>query len=182
MLNAGPGSLGLEQRTGVWRLQSCLDGWWRVMSCEDLGRDQAGGPGGQEETRESLQAREGTLWPPPLALATGETQVCRGRASAAWLLRALLPPWGPGESHAVEPPGRVSWRRGLGLPCGPRGGGTATGCSGRSPCAPSGVPDLCQALFPALGILWELSRHEARLLSARWVTPPNGRITSHHAG
>lgn len=84
------------------------------MSCEDLCRDLAGGPGSQGGTREPLQVTEGTL--PPL-LWLWQLETCR-------CARAGPEPSGcygscchhrAQERHTVEPPSRVSWRKGLGL-------------------------------------------------------------------
>lgn len=86
-----------------------------------------------------------------MSLPTGETQVCQGRASAQRLLRALLPLRGPGDSHSVQPPGRVSWRRGLGPPCGPRTVRREPLCSPGSTCSvPGAVPGTGRPLGTSL--------------------------------
>ena len=59
----------------------------------------------------------------------------------------------------MEPPGRVSWRKGLGLLCGPRGGGATVSRAGRSPYAPSG------GTVSVLGLLWEFNPRDSGL----WV-------------
>lgn len=57
----------------------------------------------------------------------------------------------------MEPPGRASWRKGLGLLCGPWGGRVAVSRAGRSPYAPLG------GAVPVLGLLWELSPRDSGL-------------------
>lgn len=128
------------------------------MSCEDLHRDLAGGPGSQGGTREPLQVTEGTL-PPLLWLWQLERRRCARAGPEPSGCYGSCHHHGAQERHTVEPPGRASCRKGLGLLCGPRGSGVTVSRAGRSPCAPSG------GTVSVLGLLWEFSPRDSGL----WV-------------
>lgn len=141
------------------------------MSCEDLCRDLAGGPGSQGGTREPLQVTEETLLP--------------SSGSGSWR-HADVPGWGlslvvaTGAAATMGPrraccgaPSRVSWRKGLGLLWALGRWSHHEPCSS-SPDAPSG------GAVSALGLPWNLA-HVTLVFGCEVVTPPDGRITSCHA-